>query len=536
MSEIVTYKSDSSVEAKARRALEPSMLARGQVLFVASLLVIIAAIAIPVSESFSALLDTGWILTVCLSTAILILSMMAKNLSELSGFASFIVSITLIRLGFAVTSAKSIIIHQSAGSFIEKTGSLLMLENISLYAVVIPVMVLAGVVMIFMATSSVIKKTSKYATDILPFKYISAEADLNALVISQSQAVEIKDKIKTEAKFYVSMATAGRFLRFDAVINVLIVSCSALGILKSHAAKGVGGGIGSSVVGDGAVEVGIMLAVGLWAVIFLPAIVLAISSGSVVNKKNLHVGTGSKAEATGDNTNKIEVIDPEDDEFELLNPDFADVSSRIENGRRLDIVDDFADNPTRYIEPANEDIVDEVTEGENMYADIAELVIKQSQNGPVTALLCSESVELLPVTTAVKIAVELTDRGKTCLLIDADTARDAVYKVFDIEPDSVAGPVDCCIDNLSVWAVSNESKTIGSDLAGKISEVGSDYDCVMIYAPRVEDSNYYGKLAGFVSVAGFAIGNPVSEEKYILQLKSLLASIDCKCIVRESLA
>jgi hypothetical protein len=154
----------------------------------------------------------------------------------------------------------------------------------------------------------------------------------------------------------------------------------------------------------------------------------------------------------------------------------------------------------------------------------------------VTALLCSESVKLLPVTTAVKIAVELTDREKKCLLIDADTTRDAVYKVFDIEPNLAAGPVDCCIDNLSIWAVSNESKTIGSDLTGKISEVGSDYDCVMIYAPRVEDSNYYGKLAGFVSVAGFAIGNPDSEEKYILQLKGLLASVDCKCIVRESLA
>jgi len=536
MSEIVTYKSDLSVEAKARRALEPSMLARGQVLFVACLLVIIAAIALPVPESFFGLLDAGWILTVCLSAAILMLSMMAKNLAELSGFASFVVSITLIRLGFAVASAKSIIIHQSAGSFIEKTGSLLMLENISLYAVVIPVMVLAGIVMIFMATGSVIKKTSKYATDTLPFKYISAEADLNASVISDSQAAEIKDKIKTEAKFYVSMAMTGRFLRFDAVINVLIVSCSALGILKSHAAMGVGGGIGGSVVGDGSIEVGIMLAIGLWAVVFLPAIVLAISSGSVVNKKNLHAGTSSKAGVASDDSNKTEVIDPEDDEFELLNPDFADVSSRIENGRRLDFTDDFEDNSVNSIKPTNDNIINEVTEGEDMYADIADLVVSQCQNGPVTALLCSESVELLPVTTAVKIAVELTDRGKSCLLIDADTARDAVYKVFEIEPDSVTGPVDCCIDNLSIWAVSNESKTIGSDLTGKISEIGSDYDCVMIYAPRVEDSNYYGKLAGFVSVAGFAIGNPDSEEKYILQLKGLLASVDCKCIVRESLA
>ncbi|MBW8014770.1 MAG: hypothetical protein FVQ82_01165 [Planctomycetes bacterium] len=532
MSEIVTYKSDSTVETEARRAMEPCLLARGLVLFGVSSLVIIAAIAVPIPESFLGLLDAGWILTVCLSAAILTLSIMAKNLSELSGFASFVISITLMRLGFAVASAKSIIIHQSAGSLIEKTGSLLMLENLSLYAVVIPVAILAGVVMIFMATNVVIKKTSKYTTDTLPFKYISAEADLNASVINESQAAEIKGKIQAEAKFYISMATTGKFLRFDAVINVLIVGCGALVILKSHAAKGVSG----SVVGDGAVEVGIMLALGLWAVVFLPAIVLAFSSGSVVNKKNMHADSGIAVGAAGNDNNQTETVDSEENEFELLNPDFVDVSSQVGNGRRLDIADDFADNSDYNIESKNKDIANEVTEGEDMYADIAELIMAECQNGPVTALLCSESVELLPVTTAVKIAVELTDREKKCLLIDADTARDAVYKVFDIAPDSGAEPVDSCIENLSVWAVCNESKTIGNDLAAKINKVGGDYDCIIIYAPRIEDSNFYGKLAGFVSVAGFATGSNDNDEKYILQLKGLLASVDCKCIVRESLA
>jgi hypothetical protein len=535
MSEIVTYKSNLSAEANARQALKPSLLARGQVLFIACSLVIITAAAVRIPESYSWLLDTGWILTVCLSGAILMLSVMAKNLSELSGFASFVVSITLVRLGVAVASVNSIITNQSAGSFIEKTGSFLMLHNLSLYAVVIPVAFFAGVVLIFMATGGVLKKTSKYATDTLPFKYISAEADLNASVISASQAAKIKDKIKAEARFYVSMATAGKFLRFDSIVNLLVVGSAGLGILKAHATKEIGGGMGNSVIGDGSVEVGIMLAIGLWSVVFLPAIVLAFSCGSVVNKKNLHAEGGNTADTGNDYTS--EEIDPEDDNFELLNPNFVDVSRELENQKKLGISDGLADNSVDNIEPAKENIVDEVVEGKDMYAHIAELVMGECDNGQVTALLCSESVELLPVTTAVKIAVELTDRGKKCLLIDADTTRNAVYKVFEIESEIGGdGPVDSCIDNLAVWAVSNESKTIGSDLAGKVSEVGSDYDCVIIYAPRIEDSNYYGKLAGFVSVAGFATGDIDSGEKYILQLKGLLASVDCKCIVRETLA
>ena len=66
MSEIVTYnKSNPNVETQARRALEPVLLARGQVLFIACFLVTICAIAIPVPESFSWLLDAGWLTGTC---------------------------------------------------------------------------------------------------------------------------------------------------------------------------------------------------------------------------------------------------------------------------------------------------------------------------------------------------------------------------------------------------------------------------------------------------------------------------------------
>jgi len=527
MSEIVIYKSDPKIEIGAREILEPALLARSQILFLAGLIVTVAAILIPIPENFSGLLDAGWIVTICLTAAILMLSIIAKNLSELSGFASLVITSTLIRLGVAVASAGSILRHQSAGSIIEKTGSLLLIQNLSVYAVVIPVAIFAGVILIFIATGNLIKKTSKYATDTLPFKYISAEADLNASVISPQQADKIKDKIKTEAKFYVSMTTAGKLLRLDAVLGILIVGSAALGILRSNAASGFSSGI----ISDGAIEFGTKLTIGLLAVLFLPAIILALSTSSVVGKKNLYGG-----EPHNSNHHNDEQIDPEDDRFELLNPDFAEIADRIENNRRLDITEDIRENSDEKIDSSNEDIAKQFTEGEDMYADIANLVMAECKNGPVTALLCSESVELLPVTTAVKIAVELTDRGKNCLLIDADTTRNAVYKVFDIDPTSVTEPAKCCIDGLSVWAVSNNCKTTGADLADKISTISGNYDCVIVYAPRIEDSNYYGKLAGFVSVAGFATGDINGEEQYILQLKGLLASVDCKCIVRKTLA
>lgn len=521
MSEIVKYKNASNIEADARRALQPGVFGRAHVLIGLGLLVIMAGIIIPVPEGFSKLFDIGWIVTICLSIGVLGLSVMAKNLSELSGFASFVVTICLVKLGFAVASVKSIIVYQSAGSFIEKIGSFLLLDNLSVYAIVIPVAVLGGVVMVFMATGGVIRKTAKYASDTLPFKYISAEADLNASVINESQAVDIKGKIKSEAVFFLSMSAAGRFLQFGAVVNLLIIAAALLGILRSHASSGMGGGI----VGDGAVEVDVMLTLGLLVVTFLPGVVLAFSCSSVVNKKNLRpvfidrIPDGNGGEI-------------EDNEFELLNPDFIEISNGVTDGRRLDVIGEAELVEVNSVE----DIFEDAGGGDGCGV-ILDLILSESLGGRVVSLLCSERVDLLGVTSAVNICVQLAEGGKKCLLIDADAKRGAVYKVFDINVgcDAVR-PFDSCVDGLAVWSVEDGCHEIGNDLVEKISDVEGDYDCVVIYAPRIQDSDYYGKLAGLINVAGFAVGQGDDNgEKYIMQLKGLFASVDCRCVVRDTL-
>lgn len=542
MSEIIKHKKNSDLEVEARQALQPCLFGRVGILIGAGFLVIMAGIVIPIPE-FSRIIDIGWIITVCLSAAVLMLAVIAKNLSELSGFASFVVSITLLRLGLAVASVKSIIVYQWAGSLVEKTGALLLMDNLSLYAVVLPVAVLGVVVMIFMATGGVIRKTSKYVSDTLPFKYISAEADFNASVISESQAADIKGKIKSEADFFLSMSAAGKFLRFDALVNVVIILSSCLGILASHASSEMG----RSIIEDGTLEVNVMLTLGLFVVLFIPALILAFSSNSVVNKKNLRpvfVDEVADGIVSENKEGRVASDTFQNNEFELLNPNFVEISNAIKGGGKLDVVEklpegvveDFMPDSNDDINNIKGDIIDSQDGGEEISSGILDLILSECQGSLATALLCSESVDLLAVSTAVNICVELADRGKKCLLIDADTSRNAVYKVFDIDPKSGSGPFDSCVDDLAVWSVGSECKEIGSDLTKKISEVGGDFDCIIIYAPRIEDSHYYGKLAGFVNVAAFATGGSKTQAGYIYQLKELLASVDCKCIVQDTLS
>lgn len=512
----------SGFEADAEQIVAPAALARAQILFAAAVVVIIAGVILPFPESYSLLLDGLWVLTLCLSAAIVMISVLAKSLSELSGFPAFVVISTLLRLGVAVASAKSIMLTQSAGKIIEKTGYSLIIDNASVFALVIPVLMIAAVVLIFMATAQIAAKAAKFASDTLAFKFISVQADLNAGVIDQLQADEIKNTIRSQGRFYLSMAATARFIRFDGVLSFLVVSAAMLGSLTFNATNSHSAG--------GMMEVSIALALGMAAVVFIPAVSLAFCCGIIVNKKNLKPADSLDE----DQTQSDEAIYEKRSkpvEIEILNPDFVEVAEQVRSGGVLDIIENIEINPLDDLEISETQNHQQAEEGSDVSGEIDRLIMSQAEEGRVVALLGSESVSLLPVTIGVNIAAELAENGKKTLLIDADATRNAVFKVFDIQEVNPDKPVESFIENLSVWSVAADAKAAGIDLADKIAGAENDFDCIVIYAPNIEDSNYYGKLAGLINAACLATGKEGGQ--YIIQLKELFASTDCKCIVKE---
>jgi len=517
-------KNDNSKTLDSAGVLDiaPAALGRAQVLFAASVIVIIVGLMIPLPQNKTLLLDGIWILTLCLSGGVVMVSLAAKSLSEVSGFPSFVVLTTLVRLAVGVMSVKSIMLIQTAGKIIEKTGDLLVADNASVFAMVIPAVMIAAVILIFFATSQITKKASLYTSDTVTFKFISVEADLNAGVIDQFQADKIRNSIRTDGRFFLSMAAVARFIRFDGVLSIFIVSAAMLGAVTFNAANSQAGG--------SSMQVGITLALGMTAMVFLPAVIIAVCCGVVVNKDNLK-SVDSIEEDGNEEFDKGVRSKPVD--IEILNPDFAEVAQQVSSGGKLDIIENI--DIRELADPEDYVIEDESDDDADVSAGIDELIISRAEKGRVIALLGCESVSGLPVTAAVNVSAKLAESGKKTLLIDADVKRNAVYKVFDIQGNESKSPLESCIENLFVWSVDENAKAAGLDIADKIAKTENDFECIIIYAPTISESDYYGNLAGLVNIAGFAT-TAAGHQSYILQLSELLTSADCRCMLKKTLA
>src|SRR5699024_12233518 len=57
----------------------------------------------------------------------------------------------------------------------------------------------------------------------MPGKQMSIDADLNAGLISEQQAIERREKVENEADFYGAMDGASKFVKGDAIAGIIIV-------------------------------------------------------------------------------------------------------------------------------------------------------------------------------------------------------------------------------------------------------------------------------------------------------------------------
>ena len=112
-------------------------------------------------------------------------------------------------------------------------------------------------------------------------------------------------------------------------------------------------------------------------------------------------------------------------------------------------------------------------------------VIKK-QNGRMNSLLlAANSLNDLPVTVPVNLAVRLA-RTRKCLLIDLDLRRNAVAQVFEVQTETdrfKTGSHTTQIENLSIWPARNFELLRHMNLRLLIEGALKKYDFVLIYAP-----------------------------------------------------
>ncbi|MEE9912670.1 MAG: flagellar biosynthesis protein FlhA [Deltaproteobacteria bacterium] len=195
---------------------------------------VIAILMVMIIPIPSFLLDILLSFSLALSIIILLMSMYVLKPLQFSVFPSVLLMVTLLRLSLNVASTRLILLHgnegtSAAGQVIQAFGTFVVGGNYVVGLIVFLVLVLINFVVITKGATRVAEVSARFTLDAMPGKQMSIDADLNAGLISDTDARRRRAEIEQEANFYGAMDGASKFVRGDAIAGILIVLVNIIG-------------------------------------------------------------------------------------------------------------------------------------------------------------------------------------------------------------------------------------------------------------------------------------------------------------------
>jgi len=125
---------------------------------------------------------------------------------------------------------------------------------------------------------------ARFTLDAMPGKQMAIDADLNAGIITETQANERRAKIVKESEFYGAMDGASKFIRGDAKAGIIITAINIIG--------GIAMGYSRGMTVAGAIRTYSILSIGDGLVSQIPSMVISISAGFLVTKISSRYSVG----------------------------------------------------------------------------------------------------------------------------------------------------------------------------------------------------------------------------------------------------
>ncbi|MGB9679872.1 MAG: flagellar biosynthesis protein FlhA [Thermoanaerobacteraceae bacterium] len=187
---------------------------------------IILIIIIPVSPI---VMDFLLLFNITLSIIILLTTMYVKDAMEFSIFPSVLLITTLLRLSLNISSTRLVLGNAYAGSVINAFGHFVIGGNPLVGFIIFLIIAIVQFLVITKGAERVSEVSARFTLDAMPGKQMAIDADLNAGLISDKEAVIRRKKIQEEAKFYGSMDGASKFVKGDAIVGIIIIIINILG-------------------------------------------------------------------------------------------------------------------------------------------------------------------------------------------------------------------------------------------------------------------------------------------------------------------
>ncbi|NYF24246.1 flagellar biosynthesis protein FlhA [Sporosarcina sp. JAI121] len=240
----------------------------------AAVIMIVAMLVIPLPPW---LLSFLIIINITLGLLVLLTAMNMQEALQFSIFPTLLLLLTLFRLGLNVSTTRAILANGDAGGVVETFGTFVTGGNIIVGLVVFVILILIQFIVITKGAERVSEVAARFTLDAMPGKQMSIDADLNAGMISETEARTRREKVSNEADFYGAMDGATKFVKGDAIAGIIIVIINLL----------VGMIIGVAQMGLPFAEAAVLfsqLTVGDGIVSQIPALLISTATGIVVTR------------------------------------------------------------------------------------------------------------------------------------------------------------------------------------------------------------------------------------------------------------
>lgn len=180
------------------------------------------------------ILDIFFTFNIALSLVVLLAVIYSERPLDFAIFPTVILLATLLRLGLNVASTRVVLLNGhngtgAAGQVIESFGEVVIGGNYTVGIVVFIILVVINFVVVTKGAGRVSEVSARFTLDSLPGKQMAIDADLNAGLINQEQAIKRRTDVAQEADFYGSMDGASKFVRGDAIAGILVLVINMVG-------------------------------------------------------------------------------------------------------------------------------------------------------------------------------------------------------------------------------------------------------------------------------------------------------------------
>jgi flagellar biosynthesis protein FlhA len=252
---------------------------QGDVLLAGGVVIILFVMLVPLPPLF---LDIMLTFSISFSLVVLVTTMFMDSPLEFSIFPSVLLITAMLRLALNVATTRRILLYGekgtgAAGNVIEAFGEFVVGGNYAIGIVVFIILFAINKMVIANGTQRIGEVTARFTLDAMPGKQMAIEADLNAGLIDEKEAVKQREGLRREADFYGAMDGAGKFVEGDIKAGMLITAINIVGGFFI-------GVIQNNMHWTEAAQTYTLLTIGDGLVATIPSIIISSSAGLIVSR------------------------------------------------------------------------------------------------------------------------------------------------------------------------------------------------------------------------------------------------------------